>query len=432
MGRRTVFVMLLLMFGDSRQARPTPSADNAAACRFSREDVAADLELFEEELARSWSFRTLRAVDVPQVIRHAAQTLPPSIDGPELYDLLSDLVARLQDGHASADVPCVTAERDRCWPFAVRDTEEGLIIDTGVGPVKRGDRLVSLDAIGVEELVDKASDNLFARGRETERLVAILRIQRTQATRVRFTVATAEGARREANLDTVACAQLFRPQIESRMLSGGIGYLRIRYFFAPDWPAWLTATLEHQLRLIAPVIKAIDEAFAKLDSSQKLILDLRGNPGGTDQIATRVSDHLLTPGYVYSRVSWPQPDGSWSIPQAYRRAESMPLYRGRVVVLIDGGTGSAAENLAVCLRDAERAVAFVGRSSAGASGAPRTLVLPRTRAVVTFSKTRIYGPNGALIEGAGVEPDIKTTWHARDVLEGNDPDLRAAIMKLKR
>ena len=106
-------------------------------------------------------------------------------------------------------------------------------------------------------------------------------------------------------------------------------------------------------------------------------------------------------------------------------------YHAPVVVLVDAGTFSAADDLAAALRDDLPGVRFVGRPSGGGTGAPRETRLPRTCMRVTFATMRVWSPQRHWIEGAGIKPDVSVQWTRADVVLGRDPDLRAAVELLE-
>ena len=101
---------------------------------------------------------------------------------------------------------------------------------------------------------------------------------------------------------------------------------------------------------------------------------------------------------------------------------------GQLLVLIDAGVFSAADNLCRCLDDLHPDVTFVGSATGGGSGAPRPCVtLEHSRAVITFCTMRVTGPNGELIEGRGTLPDVPAAPTRRGVLAGDDEVLAAAL-----
>jgi len=128
-----------------------------------------------------------------------------------------------------------------------------------------------------------------------------------------------------------------------------------------------------------------------------VILDLRGNPGGLLDEAVEVASVFLDGGAVVSyeqrdapdRTLYAVGDGDTSTP---------------VVVLVDGGTASAAEVVAAALQDRSRAV-IVGSRTYGKGSVQQPIVLPDGSAI-EFTIGRYITPAGRVIDGRGIEPDV--------------------------
>src|SRR5262249_21665482 len=107
---------------------------------------------------------------------------------------------------------------------------------------------------------------------------------------------------------------------------------------------------------------AANVARLRRDSPAKprgLVIDLRNNPGGVLESAVDVADQLLDPGVIVTAEG--------RTPQARFHMAATPgeLLPGvPVVVLVNGGTASAAEILAGALQDHHRAV-LLGRRTFG-------------------------------------------------------------------
>ena len=105
-------------------------------------------------------------------------------------------------------------------------------------------------------------------------------------------------------------------------------------------------------------------------------------------------------------------------------------YRGPVVVLVDGATGSAAEIFAAVLQDHGRATG-VGRRTAGEVLASWFYRLP-DGGELQLSREDYVAPKGRRIEGKGVEPDIVVPRRLEDVRAGRDVELERAVEVLRR
>ncbi len=156
--------------------------------------------------------------------------------------------------------------------------------------------------------------------------------------------------------------------------------------------------------------------------SRKLILDLRGNPGGFLQSAVSIASYFLPTGKVVLRESF--------------GAGKEELYRSQgktlggfapqeMVVLVDEGSASASEILAGALKEHQVAT-VIGETTFGKGSVQELLSLPRGSALkVTIA--RWFTPNGTSISEGGLEPDILIERTPQDRLDGNDPQLEAAL-----
>lgn len=128
-----------------------------------------------------------------------------------------------------------------------------------------------------------------------------------------------------------------------------------------------------------------------------VVLDLRGNPGGLLDEAVEVASAFLDGGPV---VSYEQRDAPDRVLSALGRGDiTTPM-----VVVVDGGTASAAEVVAAALQDRSRAV-VVGSRTYGKGSVQEPSVLPDGSAI-EFTIGRYLTPTGRVIDGRGIEPDV--------------------------
>ena len=128
-----------------------------------------------------------------------------------------------------------------------------------------------------------------------------------------------------------------------------------------------------------------------------VVLDLRGNQGGLLDEAVETASVFLADGPV---VSYTRRGGETVALDAVGEGdEQVPL-----VVLVDGGTASAAEVVAGALQDRGRAVLVGSRTfGKGTVQEPRTLA---DGSALALTVARYRTPAGRSLEGSGLEPDI--------------------------
>ena len=196
------------------------------------------------------------------------------------------------------------------------------------------------------------------------------------------------------------------PSVESKVLDGGIGYIKISRF--GDDTAELSRTAAEKF---------------KNDGVKKVILDLRGNPGGYLEAAVDVSSLWLNNKTVLQEKR----DGK--IIKTYSSRGTAPLEGMQTTVLIDEGSASASEITAGALHD-NKAATLLGVKSFGKGSVqePQTL---KNGGLLKITVARWYTPNGKNIDKEGIQPDQKVERSEDDYKAGRDPQLDAAITKLQ-
>ncbi len=173
--------------------------------------------------------------------------------------------------------------------------------------------------------------------------------------------------------------------VKSRLENDDIGYIRITTFNQNTFDS-LKAAIEK----------------AKKDSKGKLagyVIDLRNNPGGLLDQAIAVSDAFLDKGEIVSTRGRDDKDIKRDNATAGDLTEGLPL-----VVLINGGSASAAEIVAGALQDHKRAI-VMGTRSFG-KGSVQTVVPLPGHGAMRLTTARYFTPSGRSIQAKGIAPDI--------------------------
>ena len=170
--------------------------------------------------------------------------------------------------------------------------------------------------------------------------------------------------------------------------------------------------------------KALREYFESGDT--KLILDLRGNPGGYLEAAVEMASYFLPVGQMV--VSEDFKDNREAV---VHRSSGYNVFHNKklsMVVLVDQGSASASEILAGALQ--QHGVAkLVGAKTFG-KGSVQQLIDLGGGAQLKITIARWLTPNGNSISEGGLTPDIKKDRTAEDVKAGKDPQKDAAILWL--
>ena len=144
---------------------------------------------------------------------------------------------------------------------------------------------------------------------------------------------------------------------------------------------------------------ALTDALAALQGEGPLdilVLDLRDNPGGLLTEAVRVADAFLDSGTIVAT------EGRAEERQVFA-AHPVGTWRGRLVVLVNGGSAAGSEILARALQAHGRA-AVVGAPTAG-NGTIQTVLPLDEQAALRLTTSRAHDPSGAPLD-RGVQPDL--------------------------
>ncbi|MCK2185063.1 S41 family peptidase [Halomonas sp. YJPS3-2] len=223
-------------------------------------------------------------------------------------------------------------------------------------------------------------------------------------TEIRLTIMReGESAPREVSVER----EVIRTEsVKQEMLAPGYGYVRISQF---------------QTRTGEQVVDALD-ALREDGPLQGLVLDLRNNPGGVLQAAVDVADAFLDHGLVvYTEGRLPDSAMRFS---AHRdtAAPDVPL-----VVLINGGSASAAEIVAGALQDQRRGV-LMGTESFGKGSVQQIMPLGDDEAL-KLTTARYFTPSGRSIQALGIEPDVQVVRGRLEVAENTGLRVREADLE---
>jgi hypothetical protein len=208
------------------------------------------------------------------------------------------------------------------------------------------------------------------------------------------------------------------PPLESRILPGGVGYLRLADFVISG------TTLADGSELLADLDRRLDELDAQ--DAQSLVLDLRNNGGGSVQTADELLGRFL-PDTVRTIHEYDQRGNeSYELASGRIHARQLPM-----AVLINGGSASAAEVTAAVLRGANRAV-LVGQRTAGAVASSELLPLPGGGGLQIAVAAAKAANSEVELDGVGVLPDVPASQSRTlaDYRSGRDPQLDVAIAAL--
>ena len=169
-----------------------------------------------------------------------------------------------------------------------------------------------------------------------------------------------------------------------------------------------------------------DAAIKILSSdAEKIILDLRNNPGGYLEVAQEIASWFLERGQIVAIKDY----GEGREQEELLARGNAKLISYPIVVLINEGSASGSEILAGALRD-NRGAIIIGETSFG-KGLVQDLIDLKGDSSIKVTIARWLTPKGEFISDKGLEPDIKVEMTIEDYDEEKDPQLDRAIEIIK-
>lgn len=156
-----------------------------------------------------------------------------------------------------------------------------------------------------------------------------------------------------------------------------------------------------------------------------IIIDERNNPGGYLQTAVDLASYWVDQGKVI--VTEAHSDGT---AQKYNGEGNNRLAGIKTVVLINGGSASAAEIFAGALHDYHDAE-LVGNKSFG-KGSVQELIDLKEGGAVKVTVAKWITPGGINLNHNGLDPDVKVDLSDSDLSAGKDPQMDTAVQEVTK
>lgn len=192
-------------------------------------------------------------------------------------------------------------------------------------------------------------------------------------------------------------------------INNNVGYIRLLEFTGH--------TFDDLSKAIADIQSKIPE-----DKIKGYILDMRLNPGGLLNQAVKVSDAFLNSGIIVSTK------GRNKKSDMLFSASKGDLIKGKpLLVMINGGTASAAEIVAGALQDNGRAK-ILGTRSFG-KGSVQSVIPLSNGGALRLTTALYYTPKGQSIQGHGIDPDYKVLQPLPDKYKGLNVNIGESSLK---
>lgn len=457
--------------------------------RYSPQQLQDDLHIAQRALeeAHGGIYRYRPKSYIDQQFKDALLSLKQSGDALDFYRVLKPTVASIACGHTTALLSLHDKEalkQELLLPFEVKVLQGRVFIfrdlsETTATQQFAGREILSINGLEMKTILNAMTTAMHGDGNiPTMRAIEVGRAFKEMLftllqMRGEFNVVLREAGSKNTehhqfkgrSLETLKqtwSKQYPQDQDPDRFITtnffdeGNIAYLKIDKFIA-------AGTGKDGATQFKEVFETIREK-----ASHTLVIDVRDNGGGEDALGKLLFSHLVDQPFSYYdtltiktdqftmdqyaeepirlKAKWleARPDGQFNFlrhPNLGTQQPSSPTFKGRVLVLINGGSYSTTAEFLTQVHTRHRAT-FIGEESGGAyygntSGHHMMLTLPNTkvRLVVPLMTYQLSTQSNSKTKPAadrGVMPDYPVQRTIDDYLQGRDPELRLALKLAKQ
>ncbi len=320
----------------------------------------------------------------------------------ELYGAIMEMLGLIKVSHLQAGSAAAVAKRFKTQPgvtgIGLRNIEGRITVSRSLpdfpaakAGIRRGFIITAVD--GVKPADVGAASKAIAGAPDTTVKVSYLdeKDVEHEATLTRQGL-TDKGKIEGLNIYTL---------LDSKRLEGGVGYISFSSF-------------------VPSLNDRIAAAFDSMKDAPAIIIDLRGNSGGDDSVSLKIEQRLFETETQLMLIKTRK-----GIIRDIKAHGNKDAYKGKIVILVDEFSGSAAEEMTAGLQEAGRAY-VIGKTTMGEDLDADVKELP-DGGILIYPFGLSMTPKGVVIEGRGVIPDKTVELKRADLLAGHDTQLQAAI-----
>ncbi|WP_120239845.1 S41 family peptidase [Marinifilum flexuosum] len=447
------------------------------------EEAIHDLEHLEWQIVNNYSYADLRHFDYKTALDVIRMDLRDGISKRDFALQLKMFMANFGDGHSRVSMRYIFAEKSELlsFPFQVIKEEEGFVaVNVGEKTFYNKDypQLLSVNGIPTEEFYDIAERFI---PKTTSKFV-----ERNALDYLSFSGLMLKLAGKEINKSVTLCfgngekqiteevdLQKYNPQgamershFKKEIMDGNLGYLAFQEHMDDE----------------DEFIESLHKAMGEFKNTNGLIIDIRGNGGGSraplkallpyfikEPKVTNVARYRIDAekdihpknGYLPARYAYPFNYEAYTkaerkaikkVKRSFKPVRSVSddkfteyhymvvsptkehgiyYYNKPVIVLVDEGCFSASDIFAAGIRQGDN-VRLLGNTTGGGSGFSKSRRLPNSRIKVKMSRIYSYQPDGNMYDGHGVIPDIKKDYTLTDRFGLTDTQLSKAKLLLTK
>ena len=384
-----LFIALFFIFGVYVGDQNRPAIDKVLG--ISGKETAVETQTDFSPFWKVWN-----------TINEKHPTASKTTDQDRVYGAISGLVGSLNDPYSVF----LTPEEAKSFGDEIAGNFDGIGMEIGIknkvltviaplkdtpayrADIKSGDKIIRIDKTDTIDLSVEEAIKLIRGPKGTVVTLTILREGTEQPKEIKIT------------RDTINI-----PTLDTELREDGIFVIKLYSFSANS----------------AGLFRNAIEQFAEA-KTDKLLLDLRGNPGGYLEASVNMASWFLEGGKVVVTEDY----GNGRKAHVYR-SKGYDIFNDKLkfVVLIDGDSASASEILAGALQDHRRAK-LVGENSFG-KGSVQQVVDITSDTILKITVAKWLTPNGISISEKGLTPDYFVEITEKDIKAKRDPQMDKAV-----
>lgn len=350
------------------------------------------------------------------------------------YLLLEEFGAKLKDGHTNVYFPAELTEARYARPLVRTRLVEDKVVVVGVYDsllrrqgIAVGQEVLKVNGMAVKEYAMRDVIPYQSASTQQDRITRgydYALLGGDIDTPIQLELRDAKGGVKAHTIHRVKpairSARLQVPPFEYRLLPGNIAYVALNTFGNDS------------------CAKAFAAGYAEISKAKAIIFDVRNNGGGNSGVGWAILRYLMkepmlvhtsyTRDYKPTYRAWGRPQPV-SINRSTLGPDTDKPYGGQVIVLTSARTFSAAEDFAAAFKTMKRGL-VIGEATGGSSGQPLFIKLPGNGSARICTKRDMLG-DGSEFVGVGIQPDKVVAPTVKDLRNGVDTELQAAIAALK-
>jgi C-terminal processing protease CtpA/Prc len=324
---------------------------------------------------------------------------------------LQEFVVRTEDTHSMilTNAELIHFFGEKKPPITVKSIENSIVINSILSAnsgLKLGDEIIQINNVPIKTIKDKIYKYSIASNQITSDRNFARNCIRTNDDTITLKIKR-DTSYLNIIVPTQSIHQLPKSKLPKKIISNitnKIGYFHIHY--------------ANENR--------IDSIFNIWNNKKGIIMDFRGSSDGLSDL-TCIASYLyeqkqIMDTYNYTNLSYP---GVFKSNKQIFHSFLKPVYKGKLIILIDENSQSAYEYIPMFLSYLDN-VHIIGSQSSGAGASAASLFLPGN-IEVNMARRGFYTKNGEQIQKTGIVPDIYINENVKSIRMGRDLALEKAV-----